>query len=160
MVTPYLRRQPAFYQMGTKSRTNSRLIIKSNSNLPIEGGIKLSAAKQQQQIKERPKRIQRKRVKGWTLAGATTNPNGAVSVTRPGRYGNPFKVGDVNDAGQLVTAKKCLEYFEFYLLRKHGANLANFLLPLRGKDLACFCPLESECHADILIRLANQEPNQ
>ncbi len=26
---------------------------------------------------------------------------------------------------------------------------------LRGKDLCCWCGLESKCHADILIELAN-----
>lgn len=35
-----------------------------------------------------PKRIQRKRTKGWRM------PEGAVSVTRPGNWGNPFKVNE------------------------------------------------------------------
>jgi hypothetical protein len=26
---------------------------------------------------------------------------------------------------------------------------------LRGKDLACFCPLDQPCHADVLLELAN-----
>src|SRR6185437_10542536 len=34
-----------------------------------------------------PKRIQRKRTKGWKM------PEGAVNVTRPGKHGNPFKIG-------------------------------------------------------------------
>ena len=34
-----------------------------------------------------PVRIQRKRTKGWKM------PEGAVSCTRPSRYGNPFKIG-------------------------------------------------------------------
>ena len=29
------------------------------------------------------------------------------------------------------------------------------LAQLRGKDLACFCPLDQPCHADILLELAN-----
>jgi hypothetical protein len=29
------------------------------------------------------------------------------------------------------------------------------LTPLRGKDLACWCPLAHPCHADVLIELAN-----
>jgi hypothetical protein len=98
-----------------------------------------------------PQRIQRRRVKGWRL------PANAVSVTRPGRYGNPFKVGDVNrDSGEIVTLEKCLEYFEFYLHRKYpGDALREFLEPLRGKDLACFCPEGEPCHGDTLLRLAN-----
>jgi len=29
------------------------------------------------------------------------------------------------------------------------------LAPLRGHDLACWCPLDQPCHADILLELAN-----
>jgi hypothetical protein len=28
---------------------------------------------------------------------------------------------------------------------------------LRGKNLACWCPLDQPCHADVLLELANQE---
>ena len=28
---------------------------------------------------------------------------------------------------------------------------------LRGRDLCCWCPLESPCHADVLLELANWE---
>lgn len=27
--------------------------------------------------------------------------------------------------------------------------------PKRGKDLACFCPLDQPCHADVLLEIAN-----
>lgn len=36
----------------------------------------------------RPKRIQRKRTKGWRM------PEGAIYVGRPTKWGNPAKVGD------------------------------------------------------------------
>ncbi len=26
---------------------------------------------------------------------------------------------------------------------------------LKGKNLACFCPLDASCHADVLLELAN-----
>jgi hypothetical protein len=26
---------------------------------------------------------------------------------------------------------------------------------LRGKDLACWCPLDQPCHADVLLEIAN-----
>lgn len=98
-----------------------------------------------------PTRIQRKRVKGWTM------PEDAIYVGRPTRYGNPFTVGEVNsDTGQVVTIEKCLEYYRFYLQRKYqGSALKEFLAPLRGKDLACWCKEGSPCHADILLELAN-----
>ena len=28
---------------------------------------------------------------------------------------------------------------------------------LRGKNLACFCPLDQPCHADVLLELANKD---
>ena len=39
------------------------------------------------EMSEAPKRIQRKRTRGWRL------PEGAVAVTRPTFWGNPFPVG-------------------------------------------------------------------
>jgi hypothetical protein len=27
---------------------------------------------------------------------------------------------------------------------------------LRGKDLACYCPLDAVCHADVLLAIANE----
>ena len=30
------------------------------------------------------------------------------------------------------------------------------LEPLRGRDLACWCPLDPPCHADTILELANQ----
>jgi hypothetical protein len=34
-------------------------------------------------------------------------------------------------------------------------QLRNPLAALRGKDLACWCPLDQPCHADVLLELAN-----
>lgn len=39
-----------------------------------------------------PRRIQRRRAKGYRVADACTNPNGYVDVTRPGPLGNPWRV--------------------------------------------------------------------
>jgi hypothetical protein len=36
------------------------------------------------------------------------------------------------------------------------ATLEEFLAPLRGRDLACWCALDAPCHADILMREANR----
>ena len=44
----------------------------------------------------KPKRIQRKRVKGWRM------PDNTVSVTRPGRWGNPFPVSGHRAAAESV----------------------------------------------------------
>lgn len=38
--------------------------------------------------------------------------------------------------------------------------LAKVQEKLRGKNLACWCPLDQPCHADVLLRLANAEAEQ
>jgi Domain of unknown function (DUF4326) len=90
-----------------------------------------------------PQRIQRQRRKGWRL------PAEAVCMTRPGRWGNPFAIGKDGDRAQV------LALFTEYA-RARLAEEPDWLEPLRGKDLACWCAAEAACHADILLRLANR----
>lgn len=47
-----------------------------------------------------PRRVQRKRVKGWRM------PENTVSVCRPGPWGNPFIVG------KHGPAVRCVELYE------------------------------------------------
>ena len=37
----------------------------------------------------------------------------------------------------------------------HDPDLAAAVGGLRGRDLACWCPPESPCHADVLLEIAN-----
>jgi hypothetical protein len=41
------------------------------------------------------------------------------------------------------------------LLRAHAVRIRADMVSLRGRDLACWCPLDQPCHADVLLRLAN-----
>ena len=91
----------------------------------------------------RPIRVQRKRTKGWKM------PPNTVSVCRPGKWGNPFRVGDGRDPGEAVNA------YEWWIRDQGGRHLLNDLHQLRGKNLACYCPLDQACHADVLLDLAN-----
>jgi hypothetical protein len=88
-----------------------------------------------------PKRIQRKRKKGWKM------PEGAIYVGRPTRFGNPFSVEGFG---------RNLAVFNFRQ-RMRNMQLVNpsFFDELRGKDLACWCPLDKPCHADVLLEIAN-----
>ena len=90
-----------------------------------------------------PTRIQRQRRKGWRL------PASAVCVTRPGRWGNPFVIGKDGDRAQVLAR------FADYA-RARLAEEPDWLAPLREKDLACWCPPGEACHADILLRFANE----
>lgn len=99
-----------------------------------------------------PKRIQRKRTKGWRM------PEGAVYVGRPTIWGNPFVVG-VNGGSRLDATHE----FRRWLGGAKGTGggglrriaILATLSELRGKDLACFCPIGEACHADILLEIAN-----
>ena len=35
-------------------------------------------------------------------------------------------------------------------------DVDTWLAPLRGRDLACWCPVGDPCHADVLLELANR----
>lgn len=101
-----------------------------------------------------PKRIQRKRTKGWRM------PENTVSVTRPGKWGNPFKVNEYGLDKSLRLYKRWIngEYNEWdtYAYPEFKQAPPNSFHELRGKDLACFCPLDQPCHADVLLELANE----
>lgn len=118
-----------------------------------------------------PERIQRKRTKGWKM------PRNAVYVGRPTIFGNPVVVNE------RCTAKNAARQYR-KMLRVSQPALAKMIvhedhspavlagigmilwreklrasLPkLRGKNLACWCPLDQPCHADVLLELAN--PNR
>jgi len=88
-----------------------------------------------------PNRIQRKRNKGWRM------PEGAVYVGRPSEWGNPYNTGNRD-----VDA-------EAYSVLIHSSRwiIERIKQQLRGKDLACWCPLGMPCHADILLEVANAD---
>lgn len=94
-----------------------------------------------------PRRIQRKRTKGWRM------PENTVSVCRPGKWGNPFVVSN------FTTPQACVNHYEWWLREWcAGMRIAKAARQeLRGKNLACFCALDKPCHADVLLRVANND---
>lgn len=98
----------------------------------------------------RPVRVQRSRAKGWRM------PANTVYVGRPTKWGNPFKVGDRRDDGQAMDVAEIVVAYEEYLLWGGGGDIEK----LRGKNLACWCPLDQPCHADHLLELANDQKYQ
>lgn len=107
----------------------------------------------------RPVRIQRKRSKGWRM------PPNTVSVCRSGVFGNPFIVNSSAAPGtrsgvdrwNVPTAADAVECFRLMCVERGGEWLDFIRTELKGKNLACFCPLDAPCHADILLRIANEE---
>lgn len=100
-----------------------------------------------------PKRIQRKRTKGWRM------PEVAVYVGRPTRWGNPFPIlSEVRGAALTSLRRRATEAFAAYVIEAPWApEFAEAVrTELRGKDLACWCPLDQPCHADVLLQIANE----
>lgn len=104
-----------------------------------------------------PKRIQRKRTKGWKM------PEGAVYVGRPTKWGNPYILNECRVIGPSGSAKYATKEMAaemslyFYRQDLEAGYYGVDLNELRGKDLVCWCPLDQPCHADILLELANKE---
>jgi len=97
--------------------------------------------------KNQPKRVQRKRTKGWQM------PPNTVYVGRPTRWGNPYKPQNYKNPNL------CLIDYKFWLQWQIDQN-PTFLEPLRGKDLACWCPLDKPCHANVLLEFLREKEAQ
>ncbi|MDP3740325.1 MAG: DUF4326 domain-containing protein [Hyphomonadaceae bacterium] len=106
-----------------------------------------------------PSRVQLSRKAGWRM------PANTIKVTRPGKWGNPYKVGSwvrpysEGLPKQLRTVAEVVTYFGLLANHTHiGMNLREKARrELRGKNLACWCPLDQPCHADVLLEIANEQ---
>lgn len=98
-----------------------------------------------------PIRIQSKRTKGWKM------PPNTVSVTRPGKWGNPYKIGarDPRTGGVFDAASAVERFRNSLVLGRLAVSEETIKRELRGKNLACFCALDQPCHADVLLEIAN-----
>jgi hypothetical protein len=93
-----------------------------------------------------PQRIQLSRKKGWKM------PPNTVKVSRPTKWGNPFTV-------EQYGREKAVQMFRDYIGHPNSPHGFQYeeIKQLRGKNLACFCPLDKPCHADVLLALANHD---
>ena len=100
-------------------------------------------------------RVQLKRTKGWRM------PPNTVSVARPTRFGNPFRMENGRSAETVVQLHHdwlraiVLKAVSGDILPSAEADLLPAIRKLRGKNLACWCPLSGPCHGDTLLELAN-----
>lgn len=126
-----------------------------------------------------PHRIQRRRTKGWTTPECSCGcGKPAIYVGRPSEWGNPIDLSDVgaqypslDDRGVAtlvvrdfrVLARRGQLHFPNWRFLGGERGAVTWFYPsidlirseLAGHDLACWCPLDSPCHADVLLELAN-----
>jgi len=77
-------------------------------------------------------------------------PKNTIYVGRPTKWGNPYQVGTDGSPRQVV------QLCRRYLARPEQAELVSAIrAKLKGRALACWCPLDKPCHADVLLEIAN-----
>lgn len=121
-----------------------------------------------------PQRIQLKRTRGWRM------PPNTVKVDRTSRFGNPFRI----DLSNGIDAEASVILYRN--ANDHPSTHARIRNDLRGKNLACWCPIwicknghkfgneikpsrvpkycpkgcgilsRAPCHADVLLEIANK----
>lgn len=109
-----------------------------------------------------PNRIQRKRSKGWRM------PENTVYVGRPSKWGNPYHVGEtyVDDDQPPpyetvyvdISPEMAVDFYRKAIENQYPCvkiTVSEVVAELHGKHLACWCPLDQPCHADVLLELAN-----
>lgn len=112
----------------------------------------------------KPVRLQLSRKKGFDLQALSRATNGleCVVVTRPGKWGNPYRVGEelagdpfVDDdypARHFRSAEEAVECYRDMLPHRKDLDVGE----LRGKNLACWCKPGEPCHANVLLEMANR----
>lgn len=121
-----------------------------------------------------PQRIQLSRKRGWR------KPEGAIVVSRPSKWGNPYRVSPFMGGWSVdfedTTSRVHIDVYETQNAAREAAvdlfnmavspwaprdslpdypMIADMQRDLAGHDLACWCPLSSPCHADVLLDWAN-----
>ena len=87
-------------------------------------------------------------------------PPDTVKIDRATKWGNPFVIGEDG------TREECIEKYRRFVAGTSKTSredvlasrklVAEHIGDLKGKNLACWCPMDGPCHADILLELANR----
>ena len=104
----------------------------------------------------RPVRIQLSRRKGFILQWESRALNGlpCVNVARPGRYGNPHRIGPCPVCGVEHTREEAIAELRAEIVGDAMLQ-ARIREELSGKNVACWCGPADLCHGDVLLEWAN-----
>ena len=105
-------------------------------------------------------RVQLSRKKGWRM------PPNTIKVCRPSPWGNPYRLsayrfahadGSPAPHDEKAARAMAVRDYEMWLeVSLPGQQLKELArTELSGVNLACWCPLDQPCHADVLLRIAN-----
>lgn len=98
-----------------------------------------------------------RRTRGWTM------PEGGISVARPHRWGNPYKIGQevvVVRREPLGVVERLDQAGAVEMLRRDlAAGSLDFTVEdvrreLAGHSLGCYCQEGTPCHGDLLLLVA------
>lgn len=100
-------------------------------------------------------------------------PPDTVYCGRPSEYGNPYAPIDYVESVKNLTGyndcnigviKRLVRLYCLLDYKKYLDNNPDLIerirQQLRGKNLACFCSLDVDCHADVLLYIANDSNYQ
>lgn len=128
----------------------------------------------------KPKRIQLSRKKGWRMPHGARKVDRATPFGNPFKVGMTVYLHEDGAPSKgyrsrSVVVRDTEHSIELFRLAYTSGEIVDFLPPyqfnhlpvpdgwgapdllemLRGRDLACWCPLDKPCHADVLLDLAN-----
>ena len=101
-------------------------------------------------------------------------PENTIAVDRSTKWGNPFVLHHAGTIHEIEMAPEMAVQAFRSMVEKEGSwspiplpwpkgkipaqwtSVEDVKRELRGKNLACFCPLDQPCHADVLLELANR----
>ena len=83
-------------------------------------------------------------------------PPNTRCVTRPGLFGNPFATAaEFRDAMVLCRYYRCTPPWMDFYKGQRVLWILEHLHELAGLNLACFCGLDADCQADVLLEFVN-----
>lgn len=79
-------------------------------------------------------------------------PAEVIYVGRPSRWGNPYRNAEYGQARAVALYRQHLA--------EHPSLVDAARRELAGYDLACWCPPDQPCRADVLLEHANPKENR
>ena len=76
------------------------------------------------------------------------NAHEGVYIGRGSKWGNPFIIGKDGDRAEVIAK------FREYASARIKIDI-NWLLPLKSKDLNCYCAPQA-CHGDVLLEMIGE----